>query len=295
MQRERSVSCAEHHVAHYVALAVGESPLGRVVIVVVVVVVASASQLCERREEEERRERQCEKRSDYFVIGFNSIGFISPPYSSSSSSSSPSSPNLQKAWNDTYSKAAASLHWIGAVGMTFLIGSALVAGQIPNDPKQTTKEKLELRQWIMHNHESVGLLMLAAMVPRVAYRLLNRAKLPRDLPEPAWQVYGAKAMHGALYGALVFMPISGLAFGYLSGWGVPFFKWNVPGASKEAAASDFNKKWEKFFYENHHRVGNILTWYLFPLHIGAIGFTYFFRGHNIINRMLPWASKAIAK
>jgi hypothetical protein len=154
MQRERSVSCAEHHVAHYVALAVGESPLGRVVIVVVVVVVASASQLCERREEEERRERQCEKRSDYFVIGFNSIGFISPPYSSSSSSSSPSSPNLQKAWNDTYSKAAASLHWIGAIGMTFLIGVG--CSQRPDSKRsdQTTKEKYELRQFIMHNHES---------------------------------------------------------------------------------------------------------------------------------------------
>jgi hypothetical protein len=39
------------------------------------------------------------------------------------------------------------------------------------------------------------------------------------------------------YGVLVFMPISGLAFGYASGWGVPFFAWNVPGAPKEKAES----------------------------------------------------------
>jgi cytochrome b561 len=184
----------------------------------------------------------------------------------------------------------ATMHWIGAIGITFLIASAMAARQIPNDPAQTTKEKYAMRQLIMHNHESVGLLMLLAMVPRVAFRLIagSRGKLPRTLPEPMWQVVSAKVAHGLLYGVLIFMPISGLAFGYLSGWGVPFFKWNVPGASKEAAQSDFNKKWEKFFYENHHRVGNFLTWYLFPIHIGALGFTYFVRGHSLFKRMLPW-------
>ena len=59
--------------------------------------------------------------------------------------------------------------------------------------------------------------------------------MPRAVPSPTLQHMASKVVHGALYGALVFMPVSGLAFGYASGWGVPFFFWNVPGAPKEKA------------------------------------------------------------
>lgn len=91
--------------------------------------------------------------------------------------------------------------------------------------------------------------------------------MPRAVPSPTWQHYAAVATHASLYeatsnvgasvlivvvvvgrsivvvvarvcvsyGVIVFMPISGLAFGYASGWGVPFFAWSVPGAPKEKA------------------------------------------------------------
>ena len=82
------------------------------------------------------------------------------------------------------------------------------------------------------------------------------------------------------------MPISGLAFGYASGWGVPFFVWKgVPGAPKDKAESAPYKAVEKFMYDNHHRVGKFLT-YLLPLHIGAVGF-HMLKGHKILARMNP--------
>jgi cytochrome b561 len=113
------------------------------------------------------------------------------------------------------------LHWIGAGGITFCTVSAVIAGQIPNDPAKTTKEKYALRQQLMYNHESVGILMLIALFPRVGARLLT--KIPDPLPASSIEHLLAKLSHTFLYGALIFMPISGLAFGYFSCWGVPFF------------------------------------------------------------------------
>jgi cytochrome b561 len=95
-------------------------------------------------------------------------------------------------------------------------------------------------------------------------------------------------VHGLLYGVLVFMPISGLAFGYLSGWGVPFFKWNVPGASKEAAESAVQQEVGEVLLRESPPRRQLLTWYLFPIHLGGLAFTYFVRGHSLFTRMLPW-------
>jgi len=183
----------------------------------------------------------------------------------------------------------ALMHWLGAIGMTGLVISAVIAGRIPNDEKKATKEELAFRRWIMHNHESVGLIMLALLFPRLAIRFSS--KLPARLPEAPWQIIASKVSHTTMLAIATFMPISGLAFGYLSGWGVPFFVFNVPGASKEAAESPFNKKWEKFFYENHHRVGWWLTYVFLPLHLGALVFTRTVHGKNLLVRMWPWGKR----
>jgi len=175
--------------------------------------------------------------------------------------------------------------------MTGLVITGWIAGQIPRDPEKTPKDILEMRGKMMHLHESVGLLMLAFMFPRVAIRLTSR--IPAPLPGPAWEHFLGKLSHFLLYGAIIFMPISGLGFGYASGWGVPFFVWNVPGAPKEKAESPPYKAVEKFFYENHHRVGQVLE-YLLPLHIGAVFFHHLVRSHKLIQRMNPFAKAAVS-
>ena len=124
-------------------------------------------------------------------------------------------------FNERYSKPLIYLHWFGAAGIGFLMGSALIAGSIPNDPKETSKEKLKFRGQLMHLHESVGLLMFAMIIPRIGVRLIT--KIPKELPIPTWQQYASRLSHALLYGAMIFMPVSGLAFGYFSCWGVPFF------------------------------------------------------------------------
>ena len=189
----------------------------------------------------------------------------------------------------SYSRGLSFFHWFGAAGIIFLMGSATVAGSIKRDDPATTPEKLKFRSELMHLHESVGLLMFAMIIPRVGIRLFG-PPLPPPLPVPAWQQMASKATHGLLYGAMLFMPISGLAFGYFSCWGVPFFKWNVPGAPKEKYSDNY-KALEKFFYENHHNVGHYLTYYIFPLHIAAVLFQTFVRKNNVLGRMNPFAKK----
>lgn len=139
----------------------------------------------------------------------------------------------------------------------------------------------------MHNHESVGILMLAAMFPRIGFRLAT--KIPSPLPGTAIEHLASKISHAFLYFCIVFMPVSGLAFGYFSCWGVPFFAWNIPGAPKE----DYGPRYqaiENFFYEKHHQVGSILN-YVLPLHIGATVY-HVMKGHAIFRRMNPFV-KAI--
>jgi cytochrome b561 len=174
-----------------------------------------------------------------------------------------------------------------AGGVLVMTATAYVAGGIDTDPLKSTPEQLKRRGQLMVLHESVGLLLLGAFLPRVVSRLASR--IPSALPVPGWQRAASTATHTALYGALAFMPISGLAFGYLSGWGVPFFFVNpAPFTAAPKEEIELNKesyaKWEKFFYENHHRVGNLL-YYLIPLHIGGTLFNTFFRGTNMFRRM----------
>jgi cytochrome b561 len=174
-----------------------------------------------------------------------------------------------------------------AGGVVVMLGTAYVAGGIENDPAKSSPEQLKWRGQLMWLHESVGLVLLGALVPRVLARLTSR--VPSALPLPAWQRAASTVTHTALYGALAFMPVSGLAFGYLSGWGVPFFFINpapLTAAPKEEIErnKELYAKWEKFFYENHHRVGNLL-YYIVPLHIGGVFFNTFFRGANMFKRM----------
>eukprot|EP01091_Cochliopodium_minus_P002999 TRINITY_DN12836_c0_g1_i1.p1 TRINITY_DN12836_c0_g1~~TRINITY_DN12836_c0_g1_i1.p1 ORF type:complete len:238 (-),score=51.45 TRINITY_DN12836_c0_g1_i1:9-722(-) len=195
-----------------------------------------------------------------------------------------------KQFADTYAKPLQYLHWFGAAGITFCTVTAFIAGGITKDKDDPnfTEENLKLRNSLMHNHESVGILMLAAMIPRLGARLLT--KIPPNLPGNALEHFASKLSHAFLYFVVVFMPISGFAFGYFSCWGVPFFKWNVPGADQKYANDPTYESIWKWFYEKHHQVGSILN-YVLPIHVGATAY-HVLKGHQIFRRMNPFA-KAI--
>ena len=90
---------------------------------------------------------------------------------------------------------------------------------------------------------------------------------------------------------IVIMPVTGVGMGYYSGWGVPFFKWQMPGIAKAKADTEKMKNRTGFFYKTHKFFAQILE-FLIPIHVGGAAFQYFARGQNSFRRMNPFRKGA---
>jgi len=83
-----------------------------------------------------------------------------------------------------------------------------------------------------------------------------------------------------LYACMIFMPVSGIAMGYFSGKGIPFFGYLIPG-KKEPVGSIAG-----FAYKSHTFVGPIFE-YIIPFHMSAVGF-HALKGQNVLARINPF-------
>ena len=115
---------------------------------------------------------------------------------------------------DRYSRFAVLLHWTIAalVAAQFALGWAMQA--IAKHPPGPRADAFNL-------HKSFGLLILAMMVVRIAWRLSHPP--PALAPMPRWQATVARANHALLYAALVVMPVVGYLGSAFSGYPVRFF------------------------------------------------------------------------
>eukprot|EP00238_Polyblepharides_amylifera_P006292 CAMPEP_0196579076 /NCGR_PEP_ID=MMETSP1081-20130531/17621_1 /TAXON_ID=36882 /ORGANISM="Pyramimonas amylifera, Strain CCMP720" /LENGTH=146 /DNA_ID=CAMNT_0041898527 /DNA_START=333 /DNA_END=773 /DNA_ORIENTATION=+ len=133
-------------------------------------------------------------------------------------------------------------------------------------------------------HKSTGVLLMGAIIGRVALRLIaGRAGVPVLPPGGVLQHLAANASHTALYGFMLAMPTSGIAMGYYGGKGIPFFGYTIPGADKENRSGWVAKN----AFQAHKLMGQAFE-YLVPLHIGAVG-VHLFKGQNILARLHPFA------
>ena len=180
-----------------------------------------------------------------------------------------------------YSRPMQIFHWFMGIGMCGAIGLVVAAQQLPGkkngDP--VNDAKVARRGELMKFHKSIGLAMFAAMVPRVGLRLVS--KIPAPLPGAPWEHLAGTLSHALLYGAIVFMPASGVIFGYYGGYGVPFFDiWKLQGATPEKK----NKEIADFFFTWHTRVGEALE-YLLVAHVGAVFYHILIKKQAILARM----------
>lgn len=160
-----------------------------------------------------------------------------------------------------YSRTASWLHWGAALPMMGSVGAVLRAQQLP--------KRSDERQWWMHQHESLGLLTAMILVPRVAYRAFAHKSYAavRDVPHltPIEKAL-SKTTYVGLHGFGVMLSVTGVAMNYISGWGLPFFAWKIPGLPK----TDENKqKYGKLayqMYQVHNQVGYYGK-FLIPLHV----------------------------
>jgi cytochrome b561 len=173
---------------------------------------------------------------------------------------------IAQSLEEKYAAPLRYLHWIMAAG----IGGCILTVKMAQDAKGDRKGEL------MGIHKSFGLLMAAAIVPRVLIRLTST--IPKAVPGPTLEVLAGKAAHYALYAMMLFMPASGIAMGYYGGKGLPFFGWHIPGAETPDGSI------AKPAYQWHKQVGQVLE-VVIPLHIAAAGYHVLFKGHNILRRV----------
>lgn len=79
---------------------------------------------------------------------------------------------------------------------------------------------------------------------------------------------------------MIFMPITGIAMGIFSGYGVPFFFTNIPGVKNP------NKEISNNAYYSHKKVGKVFEG-LVAIHIIATAY-YYFNGIPTIPRISPF-------
>lgn len=133
-----------------------------------------------------------------------------------------------------YDRIAIVLHW--AIGLALI--AQIVFGFLLDDlaPRGTPA-----RAAVINLHKSLGIVLGALIVLRLAWRLRHR---PPGWPAsmPAWQQRAALWGHRALYACMVVMPVSGYIASNFSKHGVRFFglAWKPWGPDLPAVYGVFN-------------------------------------------------------
>mmetsp|Transcript_3069 Transcript_3069/g.4685 ORF Transcript_3069/g.4685 Transcript_3069/m.4685 type:complete len:173 (+) Transcript_3069:132-650(+) len=146
---------------------------------------------------------------------------------------------------------------------------------------QNIKDK-KLKGSLMYYHKSFGLLAFGMLAPRLYFRLASKLPGPVEGAN-AIEQFGATASHYLMYGFIAVLPISGVAMGAFSGFGLPFFFTTVPSVKKEPSIA-------KQAYNIHKQAGTLFEYFV-PLHIGGAVY-HVLRGHTIFPRILSVLGKA---
>ena len=158
-----------------------------------------------------------------------------------------------------YTRTAVVLHWLIAA----LVLVMIVLGQVMTEvPRETP-----MRGPLFNFHKSLGLLVLALMVVRLAWRIGHRPPpLPTDIR--AWNRQLANATHAAFYVLLIAQPLFGYVASVFGKYGVKFFGLPLP-----AWGSD-NPALREPFLAAHHLVADLLVG-LIALHLAGVAWHRF--------------------
>ncbi|HEY0293052.1 MAG TPA: cytochrome b [Hansschlegelia sp.] len=169
-----------------------------------------------------------------------------------------------------YTLTAKIVHWLVAVAVIGLILVGLSLDSIPKGPSQ------DLAYFL---HKSTGVVVLALMTARIAWRLTNPP--PPSEPDLArWQVRLSHAVHWTLYAILLVMPVLGWAGSNAFGAPVSVFGlFTMPTLLAE------DKELAKQILGWHARLG-ITAGLLIVLHIAAALYHRFVRHDAVLARMM---------
>jgi cytochrome b561 len=185
----------------------------------------------------------------------------------------------------TYTPTARALHWFVAllifIQLPLGIYMSYRGNEMPwvNDKGEAMKGVFDdLTGYLYSSHKLIGLIMLALVVLRLAYRLTRGAPRP-DPTVPRAFIGISHMVHWSLYLLLLAVPVLGylaISYGdYLDVFGV-----HLPAV----VAKNENMSKEVFGW---HEIGAFLIIGFVTLHILAAIYHRFIRGDRVVERMLP--------
>lgn len=169
-----------------------------------------------------------------------------------------------------YDPVAKGLHWLMAV---LIIGLWCVGLAMEEMPKG------DLRSQIIGLHKAFGVVVLALVVVRLAWRATHRApELPTTMP--TLEQMGAKLGHLVLYALMLAIPVDGILMSQSGGREVNVFGVVLPTLVEK------NEAMKHFYGEGHELMAWVLA-ALLAVHVGAALRHHLVLKDDVMRRMLP--------
>ncbi|BBF93722.1 cytochrome b [Blastochloris tepida] len=176
-----------------------------------------------------------------------------------------------------YDPFSQALHWLTALTVIGAFATAQIFEEMAKGPAKTELVGL---------HISVGVLVMALTLIRFAWQMA--AARPTPLPGSPWLQYAARAMHWALYAALIAVPLTGMVMVWAKGREVGVFGLF---ALPPLVAPD--REFAHTVEELHEFAGNLII-VLAGLHAAAAIFHQTVLRDGALGRMLPGVRAAQA-
>ena len=173
---------------------------------------------------------------------------------------------------DRWGPVSQALHWSIALLVLAMAAIGLSLDELPRSPKWF---------WVYDLHKSIGLLLLALVVVRLAWRLYAGAPPPVS-GLPRIQRFAAGATHAVLYLLILAMPLSGWL--YDSASGLRPLQWFGLVAVPRLIGADEGRADD--LHDLHEDLFAILV-VVALLHVAAAVWHHVFRGDATLARMLP--------
>lgn len=173
--------------------------------------------------------------------------------------------------NSGYTGTAKALHW---TIVALLIVQLIVAWTMPHIGRNTPVTTL------ISLHFTIGIVILAVAVVRLAWRLTHAEPPPED-GLPPWQVKSAHIVQVALYALLFVIPILGWLNASWRNMPVVMFGLELP---KLVGTRAPGWGWTG---DVHGLLANYLMLAVVGLHVAAALYHYFFRRDGVLARIFP--------